>query len=209
MANSVPPIQFTGKTWIFVVQAVVFGVLGIFSLILGPLFLFEIMKDARGQPAVDAGVALTVTSVPLLCVFALAVFNTVARRRPVLRVCREGLAVNMIGSSSLDAIPLIPWVIRVTWLIVSLQGFKQQTLLAPWQTVHMADVAGPPMARTLTIIASWNRASDGQFPLPVPVANEIAFPEVAFRSPLEQIAHAINGYCQDLESRNDLPSWNG
>lgn len=44
-----PPTEFTGKTWIFIVTAFVFGVLATFSFILGSLFLFEIMKDARGQ----------------------------------------------------------------------------------------------------------------------------------------------------------------
>ena len=40
--------------------------------------------------------ALTVGSIFLLLVFFLAVFNVAARRRPVLRFCREGVEVNLI-----------------------------------------------------------------------------------------------------------------
>ncbi len=207
MSYSPAATQFAGKIWIFVVQALVCGGLAVFSLLLGPLFLFEIMKDARGQPATDAGVALTVMSIPFLLVFALAVFNLVARRRPVVRLCRQGLAINMIGSSTLDGTPLIPGAIRVAWLVVSLQGFRQQMVMAPWESLRGARVSGPAMAQTLTIAGSMYRASHEPTERPTAIGNLIEFPEVAFTAPVEQIAHAINGYCQDATSRGNLPSW--
>lgn len=206
MSHNRPPTQFTGKTWIFIAQALVVGGLGIFSLILGPLFLFGVMKDARGQPAPDAGVALTIMSVPFLLSFALAVFNVVTRRRPIIRVCREGLVINMIGSSSLDGIPLIPTMIRAAWLIVSLQGFKQQILVAPWESLQNAAVSGPPMARTLTIVGPMFRAMNPRDT--AAQANQITFRDVAFVLPLHQIAGTIQAYWRDPESRQNLPGWN-
>jgi hypothetical protein len=209
MSHHGPPTQFTGKTWVFVVQALVVGGLATFSLTLGPLFLFQILKDANGQPATDAGVALTIMSVPLLLLVALAVFNIAARRRPLLRVCREGLAINMIGSSSVGGIPLVPGVIRVAWLILSFQGFKQQVLFVPWQSLGDIGISGPPLAQTLTIVGSMFRADDGQIRQTTLVANQISFRDAAFKSPLEQILGSINAYWQNAESRNALPSWNG
>jgi len=201
------PTESKGKTWIFFVQAIVFGVLATFALILGPLSLFEIIKDVRGQPATDAGVALTIMRVPFLLVFALAVFNIAARRRPLLRICREGLEINMIGSSSLDGTPLIPVIVRVAWLILSFQSFKAHTLRAPWQSLHHAEVLGPPMAQTLTIIGAMFRVVDQQCTEATPAADHLTFPEASFRVPLGQIADAINEYRGDAESRAHLSSW--
>ncbi len=205
MSYHTPATEFTGKTWIFVVQACVFGGLASFSLILRPLFLFEVMKDARGQPAPDAGVALTITSVPLALVFALAVFNIVARRRPLLRVCREGLAINMIGSSSLDGIPLVPTLVRVAWLIVSFQGFREQVLFAPWISLHSVKISGLPMVRKLTIAGEMYRSP--RIELAEPFANQVVFDESAFAVPLEQVVATINEFGQQAGLRDGLRSW--
>src|SRR4051812_12790295 len=78
------PAEFMARTWIFVVQALIFGGLASFSLVFGPLFLFGFMKKANGMPGTDAGIALTALSVPFLLVFALAVYHLSARRRPLL-----------------------------------------------------------------------------------------------------------------------------
>src|SRR3954465_2957401 len=107
------PTRFTGKTWIFYAQALIWGGIGTFGLIFGPLFLFGFMNKANGAPATDAGIGLTVVSVPLLMLSDLAVYNIRARRRPLLRLCREGIEIMEIGRSSLDGIPLIPGMIRV------------------------------------------------------------------------------------------------
>ena len=73
--------QFMGKSWIYIPQAVTAGFMGLFSLILGLLFLFGFMTNADGTPAPDAGLALSITSVFLLPVFALAMYNLRARRQ--------------------------------------------------------------------------------------------------------------------------------
>jgi hypothetical protein len=200
--------SFTGKTWIHIAVAIVFGSLAIFGLTFGPLFLFEIMKNARGQPAADAGVALTIMSIPLSLVFALAVFNILARRRPILRVCREGLAINMIGSSSLDGIPFIPGIIRVAWLIISLQGFKQYVVWVPWESLQNAVVFGPRMSLTMVIIGAVFQPTHAETATRIPIANELTFHEAAFRARLDEIASSINTHHQYPKSRENLPSWN-
>ena len=127
MSYHPPPTQFSGKIWIYVAQAVVVGGLTAFCLLLGPLFLFELIRSADGRPTRPAGIALCILSVPFLLVFLLAAFNIAARRRPLLRLYREGIEMNMIGASSLDGSPIpIPKLVRVAWLIVSLQGFHNR-----------------------------------------------------------------------------------
>lgn len=201
------PTQFRGKTWIFIVQALVFGGLGGFSLLLGPLFLFGVMKDAAGKPAVDAGIALSIMSVPLLLIFTLAVFNLVARRRPILRICREGIEINVIGSSALDDVPLIPGVIRVAWLVVSFQGFRQQTVRAPWAQFREVQISGAPMVRVLTIYASFLRRTDMLAGQSAALARQISFRDADFDVPLDQIASAIVAHSEKIESDDHLPSW--
>lgn len=206
MSQSASPTQFFGKTWIFVAQAIVFGGMGLFSAVLGPLCLLGLFKDVHGQPRPSAGIPLIVFSVPSLMLFALALFNILARRQPLLRLCREGIVISMIGSSSLDGVPLIPGLLRVAWLIVSGQGFKKEVLIAPWETVHEARVDGPPMDHTLTVFASFYGAADADLGQQEPVAGQITLPEAAYSARLDQIAGAINGFCEKPDTRRDLPS---
>ena len=151
---------------------------------------------------------MTIFAFPFLLVAALGLFNVLARRRPVIRICREALVINSIGSSSLDNVPLIPGAIRVIWLLVSGQGFKQQLLLVPWQSFRQVQISGPPMVRTLTIAGLIYRAPQGQPAASTPVANQIQFAESAFEAPLDQIAATIDGYFRSAEARQSLPSWN-
>jgi hypothetical protein len=207
MTNELPAAEFAAKTWIFKVQALFFGGLGIFSLVLGPLFLFQVMLDAHGKPATDAGVALTIASIPFLCLFALATSNILLRRQPPIRLFHEGLVVNRIGSSTLDQFRFVPVLIRIAWLIVSLQGFKCQTLVIPWETFLDACVSGLPMDHTLTLSGNaygWTNESNSQA---VVITDAVAFAEVEFKTRLDEIAEAINNYHQDLDARSRLPSW--
>lgn len=84
----------------------------------------------------------------------LAWFNVHACRKPLLRICEEGIEVNIIGASSLDGVLLIPSLIRVAWLVLSLQGFKKQIGWIPWELFHNVEVAGLPMMRSLVIDAT-------------------------------------------------------
>ena len=94
--------------------------LGLFCAIFGPLFLFDIMKSADGKPGTVAGVAMSIMAVPTFLVALLGWFNVYARRKPLLRLCAEGMEINVIGASGLDGTPLIPNMVRVAWLILSL-----------------------------------------------------------------------------------------
>ncbi|MGL4550817.1 MAG: hypothetical protein ACRC33_06490 [Gemmataceae bacterium] len=200
------PNCFMGKTWIFVAQAVLFGCLALFSLVSGSLFLSGIAHKANGAPATDAGIALSIMSVPFLLLFALAVYNLRARRRPVLRLCREGIEITQIGSSSLDRIPLIPTLVRVAWLILSTQGFRRKIIRTPWGCFREARVSGPPMSRRLSITASPFPVGEGVRVGPVEVVQGVYY-EVEFTTPLDRIAEAIKSRADSPDGLSQLPSW--
>ncbi len=201
------PTQFMAKRWIFVVQAIIFGGLASFSLIFGQLFLFGLAKNAKGAPATEAGIALTAMSLPLSLVFALSLYNLIARRRPLLRIYREGIEIIQIGSSSLDRIPLIPVLIRVAWLILSTEGFRQRVVRIPWRFFQDARVSGLPMVRCLTINASLTLAAVEELPSGFFIIDYVVLSQFSFSTPLDQIATTIKLAAEDPAYFGHLPNW--
>lgn len=208
------PTQFRGKTWISVAVAVVIGGLSAFCLVMGPPFLAGAVKAADGKPATGAGIALCIIGTLLAPVAALAVFRVVALRRPLVRLCREGIVVTLVGVSAFDELPYIPGLrrafalARLAWLIVSGQGFKRQFVYAPWECFQVAEVSGPMMARRLTIMATFFLPADRGAP-PEYYSDQIVFEEVAFAARLERVAQSLSGYAGDAQVRQLLPSWTG
>ncbi len=189
------PTEFRGKTWIFVVQALVFGGFAVFGLVFGPLFWLGIRERADGRPATDAGIFLTSWGVLCFPIFALAVFNIVARWKPILRICREGVEMTIIGSTSLDGVPFVPGPIRVAWAILTTQGFRKRIVRVAWGELRQVEVSGLPMARKLTVITSSSHSET------------VMFREHVFESPLNAIALAVSSFAEDDEARDGLTSW--
>ncbi len=197
---------FYAKTWYLYVGAFVFTFLAVFSAIMGPLFLFDVLKRADGKPGTEGGVALSIMSVPMILVAILGWFNVCARRKPLLRIWNEGIEINVIGASSLDGVPLVPTMIRVAWLICTMQGFRKQIGWIPWSTFRSAEVSGLPMVRILTIdatIAYPTLRDNGRL---VQIGDRVVFRDADFRVPLDTVASAINRYFDNPETRNVLPS---
>ena len=70
---------FYAKSWYLYVAAIVFTMLALFCAVLGPLFLFDIMKRADGKPGTEAGVAMSIMAVPMFLIALLGWFNVYAR----------------------------------------------------------------------------------------------------------------------------------
>ena len=90
------------------------------------------ITDANGNVRPQAGQILVVGGCCFLAVAALAIFNILARMTPVIRCYREGIECKLIGVSSLDAVPLVPGLVRLAWTILSFQGFRSQRVRIPW-----------------------------------------------------------------------------
>jgi hypothetical protein len=199
------PCEFFGKRWIFFAQAIIIGGLAVFSLVMGPLFLLELVKDARNKPRPEAGFAMMIASVPLIVVFAAAMFNIRARRSPIIRIYREGIEVRRIGFSTLDRFPL-PALVRVFWSLVSLQAFRQVKLRVDWPRYTGAAVTGASGARVLTLRGEFFDAAGDPSGLLSRTTHAVAFAEHAFVRRLEAIATTIQCY-HDSDSRRNLASW--
>lgn len=203
------PTVFYAKTWYHVASALVFTVIGTVSVILGPLFLLDVLKRADGKPGTEAGIALSIIGSFMILVALLGWFNVYARRTPLLRICREGMLINIIGASSLDNVPLVPSILRVAWLILSLQGFKKQVGMIPWESFEAAQATGLPMMRSLVIVAKIvypNRRDQAGKSLQ---DTRIVFRDAEFRDSLDKVAASIDAFQDDLEARGSLPSWDG
>jgi hypothetical protein len=184
----------------------VFTTLALFCVIFGPLFLFDIVKRADGKPGTDGGVALSIMAIPMVLVALLGWFNVYARFKPLLRICNEGLEINVIGASSLDGALLIPPLVRVAWLILSLQGFKKQIGWIPWTTFRNVEVAGLPMMRSLVINATIAYPTFRGEVLTAQIADSVAFRDAEFQDSLDSITTAIQTIYHDPEARDALPS---
>lgn len=149
---------------------------------------------------------MSIIAVPMCLVACLGWFNVLARRKPLLRICREGMEISVIGSSSLDGVPLVPTWIRVGWLILSMQGFRRQLGWAPWETFRGVQVKGMPMMRTLTIDAAIVYPTLDGDDVSGQIGNQIAFRDADFRDPLEEIASAIQAFYDQPDARHALPS---
>jgi hypothetical protein len=180
--------------------------LALFCAILGPLFLFDIMKRADGKPGTEAGVAMSIMAVPMFLVALPGWFNVYARRKPLLRVCTEGMQINVIGASSLDGTPLIPNLVRVAWLILSLQEFKKQIGWIPWEMLRNIEVVGLPMMRSLVIDATIAYPTFRGDAMTARIGDSIAFRDAEFQDSLEVIASAIQQFYNDPDARIALPS---
>jgi hypothetical protein len=190
------------------VQVIVFGGLSVLSLIMGPLFYFGLLKDANNRNAPHAGIMLSIMGMLFLSIFCLALFNILARRQPLIRLYREGLELNILGSSTLDKVIFLPGIIRVAWLLISLQGFKRKIYRIPWHCYHVTRITGLPMCKIITFFADIFPSDASDFLTIQAVTHDISFPQVAFKCQLDQISDTIREYSSNEQMQFSLKSWN-
>ena len=144
--NPFPPTAFFATTGADVLFLVFFGGFTAFCLVLGPLFLFGVIQPADGKPGTNAGIAVSLVGLLFfLPVSSLAIFSLFEKRRPVMRICREGLECRLIGdSSAFSRVPFVPVMVRLLWLILLLQGFRQHVFRTRWDQLRAVQVTFPP-----------------------------------------------------------------
>jgi hypothetical protein len=193
--------QFHGKTWIFWAQLLVCGGIGLFGVVFGPLYWTGMLTDANGKVRPQAGPPLTIIGLCLLAVALLAVFNIVARIRPIIGRYREGIECNLIGATSLDGVPPVPGLLRVAWTILSLQGFRSQRLRISWAEFRGAEVSGIPMAYVLSLNGSFANLASGR------ETHAVAFHQAALADHSERVADILNQFAAEVSQRDQLTSW--
>ncbi len=165
------------------------------------------MEAPDGRPARDAGAALTgITVAFLVPATAMAWSQIRAKKAPLVRICREGIEVRLIGRTTLDGVPGVPGLVRVVWAFLSRQGFRTCILRAPWDGFHGARVEGLPAMRVLIIDAAFTQAPGSAPCVGGTAVNQVVFNQVAFVKPLQDIVDAIRFY-HEAARRPDLPGW--
>ncbi len=207
MPESTYPTQFKAKRWIFFVATYFSGFFSIFCLIMGPLFLAG-MKDAKGEPATDAGLYMTLLGVPSLMIFSLKLYRVIATREPLLRIAQEGIVHKFIAMSWLDRIPLLQGLFQVFWLTISGQGFRSTLVCIPWESFRSATVSGPTMAQILTIESSDIIPNPGALPSKAITIPKFMIHQVELKSTLQEAADSILFWSsRNATERKNLPSW--
>jgi hypothetical protein len=102
MPRGAMPYRFHRMTWIYWVQVVFVFLFGAFGLLLGLVFSTGLTKPVHGRVAQGPGTPLLVIGSVLLAYGALALVNVLARRAPVIRLCREGIEVDRYSFEFVD-----------------------------------------------------------------------------------------------------------
>jgi hypothetical protein len=195
--------RFFAKTWIQLAQVIALGPIGLICVPLGIASWTGALLDAQNRPATDAGPPMVIIGTVLLLVAAMALIRVIAGLKPLIRVYREGIVVNLTGATALDGIPLLGRIGRlliVLWSILSLQGFKSVTLQLPWGSIDNITCQGPSFGRLLVIqmapmkIAGINRSL-------------LAFHQAFFTDNTDEAAGILAAYLAQIEERMRLPSW--
>lgn len=196
------PTRFFGKTWISWAQFMIFGAMGIFSVPLGILFWTGALRDADNQLRPQAGPPMVIIGSVMLLVSVMAFTNILAFRRPLLALYREGIEVNMVGTSFMGYGRAVKLVLLL-WAILSLRGFRTQIIRAPWESFQGVDIQGLPALRRLILRASFFRLGTNTSIL----YQAVIFQDAAFIDRLDAIAQTVHHAFADPQSREQLPSW--
>ena len=200
--------EFRAKTWTFWATILISGPM---SLVLLGLAYFIATTPIKGRPpnarvkrlalgTFAGGLGLLVIGV------GLPGFQVWARRKPLVRLCREGVESLAIGETSLDDV-MVPRLVRFVWGIVSTQSFRTRTLRAGWAEVRGARVEGLPGMRVLIIDGHFDEFT-GNPPEPSGRSTrQIIYQQAAFKDSLPTVAKAIKSYATNPPGRADLRRW--
>lgn len=193
--------QFWGKTWLWWVQALIVGGLGLFGVTLGVLFWTGVMTDARGEPRPAAGPPLVIIGSACLIVAVMPLCRLMYLRKPVVRCFRDGLECRMFGTTSLARYPRIPKLVRMVWAIVSLQGFRGQCFRVTWPELADVSWGGLPMVQELWIRGRIVDRKTGKS------CEQLTLGQVMFIDSPKVIAAWLNGFAADPIAQASLPEW--
>ncbi len=198
--------EFYGKTWLYRTGAFLSALLACICVFIAVLFLCGIWTPANRIPGTVAAFRLLLVAMPISFFAILFWFHVLARRRPLLRICDEGLEVNIIGRGSLDHVPGIPTSIKLAWLVVSMQGFRKQIGWVPWGSFRGAKVSGKPLMRTLTIHGTVAFPRFRGDKIEAKVGDHVSFRSSEYRDSLEEIVDAIETAFEHPSTWSALPS---
>jgi hypothetical protein len=192
---------FNAKTWIYWAQGLLCTLFGVGSCIIGVGILSGAIESSNGSNDRSVGAYPLAIGLLLLLVGALGLVNALGRRRPVLRCFREGVECNLVGATTLDAVPLVPGYFRVAWAILSGQGFRSNIVRIPWPAFRSADVGGSSLMQVLHLQAAATNTRTGQ------TVQSLTFKQLAFKDDLDTVEASLTRLSKDPQAQAELPPW--
>lgn len=192
----IKPCSFFAKTWMEYAKLLVFGGLGGVGLVIGPLFWLEILREQDGTVNPGKGFIVTATSPFFLGVAAWAWLDLLARRKPLIQLFQEGLALRL---KARQVPPQLP--VRVTSGVLShFLDLHSREAFLPWE--HVCGVTGS-LFGPLTIVCQG--PAKGDQPGLTLVLN-IHYRQEDLDSSVNHIAEIIKAHLLDTNARRALPS---
>jgi hypothetical protein len=201
-------VSFYGKTWIFRAQAFMFGFLSLIGLLSGSALLLKWMTPENGKSGTIPGLLLVMTGFFFLMPFSVATFNVIARRKPTVRICSEGLEIRRIGKTALDEIPFIPGFIRFLWTCFSGQAIRVEQFRIAWGQLIQVEIQGVPMMKSIIFTGTFEPGGWGESALHVKDGYAtVALADWQFKDTLERVELAVRTFASDHSMQLTLESW--
>jgi len=192
---------FYGKRWIAVVQSVTAGLFALFILIYGPLFLLGIIKGSK-EPDASAFASLCLLAVCSLALFGLTLFHLKLLKRPLLRICKEGLLwSSTIAASKTSQMPF--GIFHSLQILIAAKS-NATDLCIPWEDLKEIRVI-KLLTKSLLVRGVFKKFSSGA--LEVINLSEVSLVDAIFKDDLNTVAASITAYSNDKNLAAMLPSW--
>jgi hypothetical protein len=209
------PTQFYGRTRMDLAGVLIFAPLALSMCIIGVLCCFDIMKPIANDPGFIVGTSLIIVGLILMHIVIDWAFHVFAKQRPIIRICREGIVLRIIGTlfpSNLIVtlsiilgygIILIPLI--VLWRYITLQSFRIRTFRWQWENI------GIDSTKAALVIIDWHEKKRydniGQEEYVDINWKKIIFESHAFKTPIGEVIEAIQFFLHNSDVRETLPSW--
>ena len=136
----IPDDEYYGRRWISRAGVVGFGLLSLLYFTSAALCFSAVIKPQNGQDGHATGAILLGAGGLTSYGFASSVARLRRLRQPIIRLSTSGVNIQLLGRSSLDYVPWVPWLLRVIWWIVSLEMFRVEMIHIPWASLRFAEI---------------------------------------------------------------------
>ncbi len=174
---------------------------------MGPLILLGQVKDDFGKPFPPvAGVVVSAIAIVLGFLTWVLWKNFLARARPLIRLCHDGVEVRVITASALNDDWTTPSKPVLLWRIITGSGYGNRVGWISWDLLTSVTIVGISEKKlVLEGPVAVPTALNGD-ELAARVGASLAFKDSQLKDRLQTIADTILTYKNSPDSRQPLPS---
>ena len=205
MAPFQTPTAFYAKLWTCWALFFIWGGLGFFGCVIGPLFLCGIIQPANGSSGTVPGIMSTLVGVFCVPIALTTLVDIVHLQKPLIQLYQEGIRIRIFAKYWFDqtlGFEIIILPIESIWRLVSRRAFVSTTIDLPWEAFKAVSLNWNQLEiyrQTIIKSSSFSMAFDSkecyQFSLGI------------FKNSGKQIQDAILQYGRNPDLREQLESW--